>query len=97
MRNLILGVLLLPAFAQAQPVTVEKPVVCDKVKNVIEYLSGSDIQEQPFWAGIDKKSRYLMMVNKETNSWTLIQFNDQIACIIGSGENSKLLFTGPKL
>lgn len=97
MRNLILGVLLLPAFAQAQPVTVEKPVVCDKVKNVIEYLSGSDIQEQPFWVGIDKKSRYLMMVNKETNSWTIIQFNDQIACIIGSGENSKLLFTGPKL
>lgn len=97
MYKLILGVLLLPALAYAQPVTVEKPVVCDKVKNVIEYFSGGDIQEQPFWVGTDQKSRYLMMVNKENKSWTLIQFNDQIACIIGSGENSKLLLTGPKL
>ena len=91
-----MGVLLLPALAHAEPVTVEKPVVCDKVKNVIESLSGGDIQEKPFWVGTDSKSRYVMMVNEKTKTWTIVQFNDNIACIIGVGENHKQVFTGPQ-
>lgn len=96
MRSIILGVLLLPALAQAQPVTVEKPVICDKIKTIIEVLSGSKYSEQPFWIGQDETSKYVMMVNEKTSTWTLVQFNDQIACILGSGENHKVVNPGTR-
>ena len=93
MRKLLLGVLLLPVFAQAQPVTVEKPVICDKPEVVIKSLQDR-FKEQPLWLGIDEKSRYALFVNEKTKDWTIIQFNDNIACVIGVGEKSKFVF-GP--
>jgi hypothetical protein len=97
MRNFLLGVLLLPALALAQPVTVEKPVPCEKTKTVIEGLLNSDYKEQPIWLGVDDKSRYSIFANEKTGSWTLIQFNDKIACVLGVGEGSKILPTGPQV
>ena len=95
MRKFLLGVLLLPAFAFAEPVTVEKPVICDTPKIVVESISGT-YQEQPSWIGRDNSSKYALFVNEKTKTWTMIQFNDNIACIIGVGEGSKTVFTGPK-
>lgn len=94
MLKYLLGVLLLPALANAEPVTVEKPVICDKVKTVIEFLSGGNFKEQPFWVGSDDTSKYVMMVNEKTGTWTMVQFNDQIACIIGTGENHRVILKG---
>lgn len=97
MRNFLLGVLLLPVFAHAEPVTVEKPVICDKAETVITGLINGDYKEKPIWTGTDEKSRWSIFANDRTKTWTLIQFNDRIACIIGTGEASKLVFTGPKV
>lgn len=97
MRNFILGVLLLPALAFAQPVTVEKPIVCEKTKLVIEGLQQGEYKEQPIWMGVDKTSRYSLFANEKTQTWTLIQFNETIACILGTGEGSRQLFLGPKV
>jgi hypothetical protein len=96
MHKFIFGVLLLPALAYAQPVTVEKPVICDTPKIVIETLTGTGYREQPFWAGNDKSSRYIMLVNEDTGSWTIVQFNNNIACVLGTGENHRQIFLGPK-
>lgn len=96
MRQFLLGVLLLPALAQAQPVTVEKPVICDKVEIVIRGLQDGQYQEQPFWIGVDDLSRYTLFTNPKTRTWTLVQFNDRIACILGAGEGSRAIITGPK-
>ena len=96
MRNFLLGVLLLPAVVVAQPVTVEKPVQCEKTETIIKGLIGSEYQEKPVWVGQDEKSRYSVFANPATGSWTLIQFNDRIACVLGTGENSKLVILGPK-
>jgi hypothetical protein len=95
MYKFILGVLLLPALAHAQPVTVEKPVICDTPKVVIESLTGTH-QEKPFWVGNDDKSRYIMLVNESTGSWTMVQFNNSIACILGTGKNHRQIFLGPR-
>ena len=97
MHKFILGVLLLPALAYAQPVTVEKPVVCDTPKIIIETLSGSGYKEQPFWAGNDTTSRYIMMVNEKTKTWSFVQFNDNIACVLGTGENHRQVFLKPTI
>jgi hypothetical protein len=97
MRKFLLGVLLLPALALAQPVTVEKPVVCEKTEKVIESLQKGQYKENPAWIGYDDKSRYALFANEKTKTWTMIQFNETIACIIGVGEGSKLVFSRPKV
>jgi len=95
MRNLILGVLLLPALAYAQPVTVEKPIVCDTPKIVIETLTGKQYEEQPFWIGADNNSRYVMLVNEKTSTWSFVQLNENIACVLGTGEHYRQIFLKP--
>ena len=87
MRHLFLGALLLPAVAIAEPVTVEKPVLCENTKILIETLSNGKYKEIPAWVGNDDSSKYSIFANEKTGSWTFIQFNSTIACILGTGEN----------
>jgi hypothetical protein len=79
--------------ANAQIITVEKPVVCSDLKTVIENLS-SEYKEEPFWSGTDSLSKFIMMSNKKTGTWTIIQYNDKIACVIGTGDNGKVFVLG---
>ena len=97
MYKLIVGVLLLPALASAQPVTVEKPVICDTPKIVIETLTGAGYREQPFWGGNDSTSRYVLLVNERSKTWSFVQFNRDIACVIGTGENHRQIFLKPAI
>lgn len=97
MYKFMLGVLLLPALALAQPVTVEKQVVCDTTKTVIETLTGRKYQEQPFWVGSDQTSRYVMLTNETTGTWTFVHFNDTVACILGTGETYQQIFSKPTM
>jgi hypothetical protein len=79
--------------ANAQVIQIEKPVVCSTLKIIVETIS-QDFQEQPAWRGTDAKSKYVMFANSKTGTWTLIQYDDKIACVIGSGENGKQIFLG---
>jgi hypothetical protein len=81
----------------AQPVTVEKPVICEKTELVIESLQKGEYKEKPVWIGVDESSRYSLFVNDRTKTWTMIQFNQQIACIIGVGTKAKMVYTGPSV
>jgi hypothetical protein len=95
MRNLIFSVLLLPVLARAQdPVMVDKKVVCTTVEIVLSTLT-EDYDEQPIWIGQSSDSRYSLFTDKQ-GSWTIIQFNDKIACVIGAGRSSRQIFSGPK-
>lgn len=97
MRNFLLGVLLLPALAQAEPVTVEKPVVCDKLVTVIEGLQKGQYKELPVWIGKDDRSNFSLFLNEKTKTWTMVQFNDSIACILGEGEKGTFVSLKPKV
>lgn len=96
MRMLALAFLfcLLSSVANAQPtVQLEKPVTCSTLKTVVEQLS--DIHgEEPHWTGLGHGSKYIMFVNPKTQAWTLVEYTDTIACIIGTGEQSTLLRFG---
>jgi hypothetical protein len=95
MRNIIFSVLLLPALAWAQePVIVDKKVVCTYTRIVLDTLT-EDYAEQPIWIGNTSDSKYSLFTNKK-GGWTIIQFNDKIACVIGAGESSRQIFLGPK-
>ena len=92
--------MLVLGLAVAQSVTVQKPIECADTATLLRGLSGSDYKEKPIWWGVEPGatvSRYSLFVNEETNSWTLIQFDEKIACVLGTGENSTRIFTGPKI
>jgi len=96
----LLPVMLVLGIAVAQSVTVQKPIECADTATLLRGLSGSEYKEKPIWWGIEPGatvSRYSLFVNEETKSWTLIQFDEKIACVLGTGENSTQLFNGPKI
>jgi hypothetical protein len=80
----------------AQTFESEKPIVCSDLKTVIEYVS-SEYNEVPFWNGVTDDSKYILMVNKQTHSWTMIQYNNEIACVIGTGFRANLIKLGKSI
>jgi hypothetical protein len=96
----LLPVMLVLGIAVAKSVTVQKPIECADTATLLRGLSGSDYKEKPIWFGIEPGatvSRYSLFVNEETKSWTLIQFDEKIACVLGTGKASTQIFTGPKI
>lgn len=73
-------------------VEVEKSVICGPLKDFITGLS-KDFKEYPVFLGADGKddSKYSLFVNKDTGSWTIIQFNKTIACLLGTGSKGQLI------
>ena len=96
MKKLFLSVLLLPVLAWAQnPVIVEKPLLCAKTTEILTSLR-EKYEEHPLWIGKDDKSNYSLFVSK-VGTWTLIQFTEEVACILGVGTDSKEIIQGPKI
>lgn len=89
MYKTFLGVLLLPALALAEPVKVDKTLICDDVMTVLSALSGSKYKEMPLWLGKSIDSQIVIMANKESGTFTIVQFNSTTACILGDGEGFK--------
>ena len=96
MYKLILSILLIPAFAIAEPVTVNKPVVCDRAGELIRYLTQTH-GEVPVWVGSKEKSTATILANPKTQSWTIVHFQSQedIACVLETGVGFKFMFPNP--
>jgi hypothetical protein len=87
----ILLLLLFPGLVWANdPVIVEKKMACNWISVVLGNLT-RDYKEQPVWAGKQEGTSYSLFINLEKSTWTLIQFNHEIACVIGAGTQSQLL------
>lgn len=100
MKYLLLFVLVVVGLVAAQSITVQKPIKCVDTATLMRGLSSSDYKEKPIWWGTEPGatvSRYSLFVNEETKSWTLIQFDEKIACVLGTGEASTQIFNGPKI
>ncbi len=68
------------------------PVICDNTQKIIESLT-TNFKEKASWTGkhIEDNSRYSLWVNEKTGSWTLLKMNPEVACILGVGEESKIM------
>jgi hypothetical protein len=77
--------------------TFNKPVLCADRDRIIRELTGSKYQEMPVWLGMENTTgdRYSLFVNDKNGSWTLLQFDDKIACVIGAGTRSRAIEAGP--
>jgi len=78
----------------AQVFQDNKSVTCAPAAGIIRSLGASDYKEKLIWWGIEPGvplSRYSLFVNDKTKSWTLLQLNETVACVLGTGESSNLL------
>jgi hypothetical protein len=92
MRNLLLTLLLVPALAWSANFKYDKTLVCGDREEIIESLVGKVYTESPLWAGRDSMdgSEYVMLINHHTGTWTILQMNKTIACVLGVGTEIKL-------
>jgi hypothetical protein len=104
-KLIVLFLVLIPTFVlsqQSQNRTgkiLDKKVMCDDFAKIIESLVSKEFNEVPFWIGEDpeSKTKYAVMINQKTKTWTVIQYNNELACIVGAGEKFKILDTSEKI
>lgn len=93
MRLLFLAILAMHFTNSTAQVQVEKPIVCMETAALYSSLTSEDIKEQIYWVGDSDSgdSKYVLFTNKKTRTWTFVQLNEKIACILGTGEKSTLV------
>ena len=95
MRKMIIALLLVSGLANAAAFKSEKPVVCGGIDEILESLQGDPYSEKPVWMGKDIKDRtsYILLANFKTGTWTMIEMNDSVACVLGAGTGHTLVLT----
>jgi len=102
MRTLILAFMcLFASTSYAQLKQYEKMVNCGNSKWVLDVLTKT-AKENSIWIGKDSETdtNTVIMINRETLSWTVVQYDKTVACILTSGEGFKFdteTFSGPKV
>jgi len=90
MRKLILLSALLigtTAFSQ-EAFNLTKQVKCGNAEFVMNHFA-EKFGELPIWVGKTNFGTHMtLMVNKEKRTWTIVEYEAKIACVIGSGESS---------
>ena len=76
-------------------VVIKVDVVCDKLDTVLALLNGK-FGETPVLMAQSQDTSVVFMGNQKTNTWTIVQFNQEMACIISSGQRYQIV-TGTKI
>jgi hypothetical protein len=91
MKYLSLAMLcLISSVASAQVSEYERKFTCGKTKFVLETLTKA-AKEKPIWSGKDEETGTdtVVMVNPTTLTWTVVQYDGNMACVLHSGEGYK--------
>lgn len=93
MRNLIIAVsmLLFVSVAHSQTYTEEsKTVACFEGHDVFSILKAK-YKEEPLIVAQHGYGYMAFFYNKKTNTFSIFEFNDRMACLISAGKNVKIL------
>jgi hypothetical protein len=91
MRYLILAFLCLTtSISYAQLAEYERKLTCGKTKFVLDALT-KIARERVIWVGDSKYSdtKTVVMINTETLTWTMVQYDKDMACVLNNGEGFK--------
>jgi len=103
MKKIIAIVLLCVAFALiAKPIIPDfyreynKPIYCNKLPVILQDLTNEPLKQDLYWSGTDVNDQYTyaLFINSVTGMWTIIQFNKDLACVIGGGKSNKFQWIG---
>lgn len=70
---------------------VNMPISCVLAQPLLEVIN--KYEERPVWMGdtTNTKTKFVLFVNQDKKSWTLINFtDDQTGCILGAGDASNI-------
>ena len=83
---------MMSTIANADPIQRRKIVVCDETSTILNTVK-EEYGEEPIWYAKDipTPTQYIITANSKENTWTLIQFDKDQACVLGVGTGSKLL------
>jgi len=76
------------SIANAQEVIdINKAMKCSNAQTVINYFFDT-YKETPVWVGKTVlNTNITLLMNKETRSWTMVEYDARIACVLGAGED----------
>ena len=90
MRKIAMAFLfcLTSSIANAQEIIdLTKQMKCSDAQTVMNYFT-SVFKETPVWVGKTVHNTHItLLTNKETRSWTMIEYDTRIACVLGAGED----------
>ena len=90
MRNTTMAFLfcLISSIAHAQQIIdLNKAMKCSDAQVVMNYFV--DIHKEiPVWVGKTVHNSHItLLMNRETRSWTVIEYDTRLACVLGAGED----------
>ena len=90
MRTLFaLTATVLSQLCSAQTAPTAKEVLCYELSAVVKILK-EEYKESVTWQGVNtmsQGSRIALAENTETGTWTIIEYDNSTACILGMGQN----------
>lgn len=89
-------ILLFPGLAIAAPTIENKEVVCDDTEKIFSLLTNQKYKEAPGWLGVSSRSKFVLFVNHDKNTWSLVEYDKNDACVIGAGRHSEFVTIEPK-
>lgn len=89
MRNTAMAFLfcLISPIANAQEIIdLTKSIKCSDAQTVMNYFLSTH-NEIPVWVGRTVHNTHMtLLANQETRSWTMIEYDSKLACVLGAGE-----------
>ena len=95
----IIAVFVFVPTAIAQSFELQKPVTCSSTILVFQALF-EQAGELPVWLGLGTNqdtSKTVLLTNPVTKTWTIVQFDKDKACVLGSGIGNQQIFNGPAI
>ena len=92
MKYIIAAVCLICSVAHAQLSEYERRFTCGKTQFVLSALT-TTAQEKPIWVGTDTetKTQTVVLLNTKTLTWTVVQYDQNMACVLHSGTGFQIL------
>jgi predicted secreted Zn-dependent protease len=92
MKYIFAALVLISSVAHAQLSEYERKFTCGKTQFVISVLTKNAL-ETPIWAGTDPQSgtQTMILQNTQTLTWTVVQYDQTMACVLQSGTGFKIL------
>jgi hypothetical protein len=79
---------LISSIAHAQEIIdLQKSLKCSDAQVVMNYFVDTH-KETPVWVGKSVHNTHItLLMNRETRSWTMIEYDTRLACVLGAGED----------
>ena len=79
---------LISSIAHAQQIIdLQKTLKCSDAQVVMNYFVDTH-KEIPIWVGKSVHNTHItLLMNAETRSWTMIEYDARLACVLGAGED----------